>query len=312
MQLEQELAECSLDRESLITIGVFDGVHLGHKNLIARLKELAHRQNLLSVVITFSQHPQQILTPDFHPPFLTDVGEKVALLQGEEVDKVIALTFTRELSQLSARDFVILLQRYLHMKGLIIGPDFVMGKNNQGNVSSLSKIGEELDFKVTAIPPVRINGDIVSSTAIRQALSAGDMEKVERLMGRPFSLHGHVIHGKGRGKILGTPTINLDILPGQALPSDGVYASLATIEKKNFASVTNVGKDPTFGENERTIETYLLDFQDNLYGYEVKIEFIHKIRAEIKFENVDDLKKQMNCDIATVRSLLDFSFRTNH
>jgi riboflavin kinase / FMN adenylyltransferase len=305
MQLEQELTGYPFKKDSLITIGVFDGVHIGHQHLIAQLKHRAENLGLLSVVITFSQHPQEILTPGSHPPFLTDAGEKATLLKKEKVDSVIVLTFTPELSQLTAREFGNLLQTKLRMKGLVIGPDFAMGKNNSGNIDNLRSLGQEMGFSVTVIPPVKQNGDIVSSTAIRLALADGDMEKVKRFMGRPFSLHGRVIHGKGRGKGLGFPTVNLNILPGQAMPSDGVYATRAHVSRKEFPSVTNVGTNPTFGANERTIEAYLLEFQDDLYEQEVKIDFVRKIRDEIKFADIEDLKKQINCDIAIARSILD-------
>jgi riboflavin kinase/FMN adenylyltransferase len=304
VQLEQELAEFSSDKDSFVTIGVFDGVHVGHKELITRVNELSKRQKMRSVIITFSQHPQEILNPSSQPPFLTDVWEKAALLRKQGADEVIILTFTKELSELSARRFAGLLQKHLRMKGLVIGPDFAMGKSGAGDIAVLRKLGDELGFSVTAISPVTINGDVVSSTAIRTALAAGDMEKVERFMGRYYCLHGRVIHGKGRGRSLGTPTVNLDIPPGQALPGDGVYATLASIDETNYASVTNVGKDPTFGENERTVETFLLDFENNLYEHEVRIDFVHKIRDEITFDSIDGLRKQIICDISEARVLL--------
>jgi riboflavin kinase / FMN adenylyltransferase len=304
VQLEQELTGYSLKKDSLITIGVFDGVHVGHQYLIDQLKQQAKKQNLLSVVLTFSQHPEEILTPGSHPPFLSDASEKASLLKKEQVDAVVILTFTRELSQLSAREFVDLLRKRLKMRGLVIGPDFAMGKNNEGNIDNLQKLGQEMGFSVTVISPVKKNGDIVSSTAIRRSLASGDVEKVARMMGRPFSLHGRVIHGKGRGKGLGFPTVNLDILPGQALPSDGVYATRAFVDGKIYPSVTNVGTNPTFGANERTIEAFLLDYRDNLYEHEVKIDFVRKVRDEIKFDNVEDLKKQIASDITAARSIL--------
>jgi riboflavin kinase / FMN adenylyltransferase len=304
VQVEQELAGFRLDHDSLITIGVFDGVHLGHKYLISQLKELANQQSLRSIVITFRQHPQEIITPRSQPPFLTDAGEKTRLLQNEGVNAVIVLSFTPELSQLSAREFVLLLQKTLRMRGLVIGPDFALGKNHAGDIAALRQLGIELGFSVTVIPPVRKNGDIVSSTAIRHALAKGDMEKVQRLMGRPFNLHGQVIHGKGRGAGLGFPTVNLNILPDQAIPADGVYASLAIVEDKTFHSVTNVGKNPTFGDNNRTIEAFLLDYHDNLYNREVRIDFVSKLRDEIKFNSAEELKKRIADDIQQARSIL--------
>jgi len=304
VQVEQELAGFRLDQDSLITIGVFDGVHLGHKYLISQLKELAKQQGLRSIVITFRQHPQEILTPGSQPPFLTDTEEKTRLLKSEGVNTVIVLSFTPALARVSAREFVIALQKSLRMRGLVIGPDFAMGKNHEGDIAALYKLGSELNFSVTVVPPMKNNGDVVSSTAIRQALAGGDMGKVQRLLGRPFNLHGQVIHGKGRGRGLGFPTVNLDILPDQALPSDGVYATLAIVGGNTFHSVTNVGNNPTFGENARTIEAFLLDYHDNLYERMVQIDFIHKIRDEIKFNNAAELKKKIAEDILQARKVL--------
>lgn len=304
MQVERELAGFSPKCDSLITIGVFDGVHLGHKHLISKVKELASQQGLCSIAITFDKHPQEILTPQTQPPFLTDATEKADLLKKEGVDAVIVLTFTEELSRLSARQFILLLQQELRLKGLVIGPDFALGHKGEGNIPFLRQLGIELGFSVTVIPPVRNNGDIVSSTAIRKAMADGDMEKVCRLMGRPFSLHGNVVRGKGRGVGLGFPTVNLNISPGQAIPPDGVYATLAHLDHESYPSVTNVGMNPTFNNTERTIESYLLDYHDNLYGRLVKIDFIHKLRNEIKFKDAQELTQQIARDIELARQAL--------
>jgi riboflavin kinase/FMN adenylyltransferase len=305
VQLEQELSSFSSKKDSLITIGVFDGVHLGHKHLIMQLKKLAKQRELRTIAITFNRHPQEILNPDTQPPFLTDASEKANLLKQEGLDEVIVLSFTRELSRVGAQEFLNLLQKQLSMSGLVIGPDFTLGKNNEGNIPTLTKLGKEMGFSVTVIPPVMKNGEIVSSTAIRLALAEGNMEKVEKLMGHPFSLHGKVVHGKGRGKDLGFPTVNLDILPGQAIPADGVYATSAQVEFKTYPSVTNVGKNPTFGENERTVEAFLLDFNNNLYTHQVRINFIKRIRDEIKFIDTTHLKIQIETDISIARSILN-------
>jgi len=304
MQLEQELAGFSPDRDSLVAIGVFDGVHLGHKYLISRLKELAGQQGFASVVVTFDKHPQKVLKPHSHPFFLTDAAEKAELLSKEGVDAVIVLNFTPELSRIRTRDFVNALRSKLRMCGLVMGPDFALGYQGEGTISVLQKLGEELGFSVTAIPYVRNNGDNISSTAIRQALAGGDMEKVRRMMGRPFSLHGQVIRGHGRGTGMGFPTVNLNILKGQALPSDGVYATLAHTNNQTYPSVTNVGTNPTFGGTERTIESFFLDYHYDLYGREVKIDFIHKLRGEIKFKDATELCSQIESDVLEARTIL--------
>jgi riboflavin kinase/FMN adenylyltransferase len=304
MQVEQELARFSSNCDSLVTIGVFDGVHLGHKQLIARTKELASQQGLCPLIVTFDKHPQEVLTPGTTPPFLTDAAEKARLLEKEGAAAVIMLTFTRELSQLSAVQFINWLQTNLRMKGIVVGPDFALGHRGEGDIPTLRRLGEEMGFSVTVIPPVRQNGDIISSTAIRRAMAEGDMEKVQRFMSRPFSLHGKVVHGKGRGASLGFPTVNLQILPGQAVPPDGVYATRAHVDNLTYPSITNVGMNPTFGNTERTIESYLLDYHDNLYDREVKIDFIRRIRDEIKFDNAEDLVKQIYDDIRSTRIIL--------
>jgi riboflavin kinase / FMN adenylyltransferase len=303
VQVEEELAGFPHDRDSLITIGVFDGVHLGHKYLISKLKELAGQQGLSDFVITFDKHPQETLSPQSQPPFLTDAHEKALLLKNEGVKAVIVLEFNHELSQLSARDFLALLQKHLRLKGLVIGPDFALGRHGEGNIPTLRRLGSEMGFSVTVIPAIRNNGDIVSSTAIRRALAEGDMEKVGRFMGRPFSLHGRVIHGKGRGAGLGFPTVNLDILPGQAIPCDGVFATRAYVDKSAYPSLTNIGMNPTFGKNQRTVESFLLDYHNNLYEHEVKIDFLQKVRNEIKFDKPDDLVKQIQDDIRVARAI---------
>jgi riboflavin kinase / FMN adenylyltransferase len=304
VQLEQELVGFNHDRDSLITIGVFDGVHLGHKFLISQLKELAQKQGFRSVVITFDKHPQEILTPQSHPLFLTDSSDKAYLLNSEGVDAVIVLAFTKELANYSAREFLNLLITKLNMRGLVIGPDFSLGRNNEGNIQAIRRLSSEMRFSLTVVPPVKIDGEIVSSTSIRNALASGNMEKVQKLMSRPFSLRGRVIHGTGRGAALGFPTVNLDVLSSQALPSDGVYATKVLLDGKYYPSITNIGFNPTFQNSERTVETFLLDYHNDLYLREIKIEFIHKIRQEMKFKEVDELKKQIAEDIKQVNNIL--------
>ena len=305
MQLEEELAGFSQYKDSIVTIGVFDGVHLGHKHLISQLKKLARQRSLRSIAITFRQHPQEILTPKSQPPFLTDASEKSRLLRNEGIDTVIVLSFTPDLAKLSAREFVGILQSKLLMKALVVGPDFALGRNHEGGITTLRNLGSELGFTVTVIPPVTQNGDVVSSTAIRLTLARGDMEKVQRLLGRPFSLHGVVVRGKGRGSGLGFPTVNLNIQPNQALPADGVYATRANIDDKVFDSVTNIGTNPTFGKNKRTVESFLLDFHDDLYEREVRVDFVHRLRGEITFSDAEQLKKQITDDVQLARIILN-------
>ena len=303
--VEEELARLSPNKDMLLTIGVFDGVHLGHKYLISQLVEQARQQNLLGGVVTFRQHPQEMLAPQTKLPFLTDLIERSNLLKKEGVEAIIPLSFTAELAQLTARSFVNLLKKYLRMRGLVIGPDFALGRNREGNADTLRLLGQEMSFGVTVVLPVMINGEVVSSTAIRQALADGDMKKVHSLAGRPFSLHGHVVTGAGRGVELGFPTANLDIDPEQAIPANGVYATWAYIDGKAYQSMTNIGKRPTFGGKECTVEVYVLDYHSDLYGHELRVDIMERVRGEKQFNTAEELKKQIAEDVKQGRAILN-------
>ena len=191
------------------------------------------------------------------------------------------------------------------MRGLVVGPDFALGRNREGNIEFLSKLGEEMDFSVTVVLPKKINGMVVSSTAIREAMAGGDITRVNKLLGRPFSLQGRVVRGAHRGgPLLGFPTVNLDVDSNQALPPDGVYATLTYIDSKVYLSMTNIGRRPTFGDNERTVETYILDYKGNLYERHLKIALIERLRDEKRFDSPQELKKQITEDIERGRAIL--------
>ncbi len=305
MQIEEELAKLSPKKDMLLTIGVFDGVHLGHKYLISQLTEQARQQDLLSGVVTFRQHPQEVLSPQAKLPFLTDLARRANLLKNEGVEAIITLSFTSELAQLSTRQFVSLLKKYLRMRGIVIGPDFALGRNREGNTDTLRALGQDMNFSVTVIPPMTVNGEVVSSTAIRKALADGDMKRVANLAGRSFSLHGRVITGSGRGIGLGFPTANLDVDSEQALPAEGAYATWAHIDDKAYRSMTNIGQRPTFGGSERTVEVYVLNYHSDLYGLELEIDIIERLRGEKKFDTVEELKKQIAEDVKQGRAILD-------
>ncbi|MBI2852382.1 MAG: bifunctional riboflavin kinase/FAD synthetase [Chloroflexi bacterium] len=303
--VEEELKQFTPTNNMLLSIGVFDGVHTGHRYLIAQLMALAKQQGLLSGVVTFRPHPRKILAPSTLLPYLIGLEERVTLLKNEGVDAVVVLSFTPQLARLTAREFVSLLQKHLRMRGIVVGRDFALGRNREGNVDALKWLGQEMDFTVTVIPPKLDDGEIVSSTIIRQAIVSGQIARANRLLGRPFSLRGRVVRGEGRGgPQLGFPTINLEVDPNQALPSDGVYATRTRIGGMTFQSMTNIGKRPTFGEKERTIETYILDFEGDMYGQEGKIDFIERLRDEKRFDNLAELKKQIAEDVAQGQAIL--------
>jgi len=305
MQVEAELARSAPRGDALLTIGVFDGVHLGHQYLIGKLVTEAKQKALLSGVITFKEHPRDIFPPRKPILLLTTLEERQRLIAEQGVDFICTLSFTRELSGLTAREFVALLQNTLRMKGLVVGPDTTVGKGREGTVDVLRELGEEMGFSVTVVSQKKTGGEPVSSTAIRNALAEGDMRRVTRLLGRPFSLHGPVTTGVHRGTGLGFPTANIKVSTRQALPPDGVYATWAYLGGEKHQSMTNIGKRPTFGaDSERTVEVFILDYTGDIYGKDLRVELMERLRGEKRFENADALKIQIAEDVKRGREIL--------
>ena len=304
MSIMDELTKTRPAREMMLTIGVFDGVHLGHQHLINRLKKQSRDAGFLSGVLTFNLHPKALLAPHSDFSYLTSLEERIRLIKDLEVDHVIVLSFTDEMAQLSARKFVTLLQEYLQMRGLVIGPDFALGRAREGNADILRSLGQEFHFAVEIVPPVVIGGQMVSSTAIRQGLAEGDVENISRMLGRRFQLSGTVVHGDHRGgALLGFPTANLDITGDHVVPANGVYVTLAHLKDTVRLAVTSIGVRPTFDAGERTIETHILDFNDDLYGQEFTIEFVRRLRDEMIFETPDALRAQIESDVIVAKAL---------
>ncbi len=312
MQIEQELSQLAPDKDTLLTVGVFDGVHLGHKHLISQLKEQARGRDLLSGVVTFRQHPLAVLSPETQISFLTDLGQRVALLEDEGVDIVATLSFSHEVADLGAREFITLLRKYLRMQGLVIGYDFALGRGRGGDADALLALGRDMGFTVTVISPVTVGDEVASSTAIRNALADGDMKRAYKLLGRYFGLHGPITAGVGRGAGLGFPTANMAVNSQQALPPDGVYATLAYMDDTAYPSMTNIGRRPTFGGGERTIEVYILDYDGDLYEHELRIDIVERLRGEKGFGSAKELKRQIARDVKKGRAILDSQAKTGY
>jgi riboflavin kinase/FMN adenylyltransferase len=304
MTLEQELAEVSLAEASAVTVGVFDGVHLGHLALVRRVSEVARTEGLKSVVVTFRQHPKSTLSPEREVAFLTDLTQRRRLLSEAGADHVVVLSFTPELAALDAADFLALLQRNLNMRALVIGHDFALGRDRAGDPASLRRLGQALGFSFEAIGPVKAGDEVVSSTGVRQALAAGDMTRVSRLLGRHLSLHGSVVGGAARGTWLGYPTANLEVAENQALPPDGIYAVRAHAAGIMHPAVAYLGYRPTFKETNHVVEVYLIDFSGDLYEQEMRIEMLDYLRPDRKFDDVEELKAQIARDVETGRRVL--------
>jgi riboflavin kinase/FMN adenylyltransferase len=237
-------------------------------------------------------------------PWLDDIDNRINQIKKLGIDIVIVLSFTPGLRQLSAPEFMQLLKDYLKLSGLIIGPDFALGKDRQGHAEQLSLLGQKMGFTVEAIPPLILDGEVVSSSLIRQVLAQGNLQKVSKLLGRPFSISGVVVPGDQRGRTLGFPTANINIIPEQASPPDGVYATIAYINDKPFPSVTNIGMRPTFGSKQRLIETHIMDRVVLLLGQMLKIDFVDKLRNEERFDNAEQLKAQISEDIERAKKVL--------
>ena len=304
MRIEQELAVAAPQRDTLLTIGVFDGVHAGHRHLLATLKQRAADRSLLSGVVTFDPHPQSVLHPGNELPWLSDVEDRVRSIRELGIDLVVVLTFTKEIALLTARQFLTMIKTHLRMRGIVVGPDFALGQGRAGSIDQLRELGRQLGFSVEAVSQYTANGEAVSSTLIRQALAEGNPRRVHAMMGRYFHVKGIVITSAKRGRKMGYPTANIDVRPQQALPGDGIYATIADVDGRRFASATNVGARPTFGDMRRTVEAYLLNYEGDLYGRELRLEFVQRVRDEQRFASAEELKRQIDRDVREVKAIL--------
>jgi riboflavin kinase/FMN adenylyltransferase len=304
MDLEQELARHTPRRRTLLTIGVFDGVHLGHRHLLEHLTARARETGCLSGVVTFKTHPEKVLRRRETVPWITTLQERVRLLRAAGINVVVPVTFTHDVAGLTAREFILLLRKHLMMCDLVLGPDFALGKNRKGDTTYLQNLGEELDFRVEVVRPARLGDEIVSSSAIRRLLAAGNIDKVNKMLGRHFSLEGRVMGGDKRGRTLGFPTANLKVQPEQSMPGDGIYATIAHLKDRSFPSVTNIGIRPTFEGRKRLIETFIFDFHEDIYARKLKIDLVAGIRQEMKFNSIEELKEQMTRDSEKAREIL--------
>lgn len=298
----EELSRASPGRPSAVTIGKFDGVHRGHQYLVGELLKYARERDLASVAITLYPNPVTVLRPGTLITYLCSVERRVSLLQLLGVDRVGVLSFTSELAQLAYPDFVALLAEQLEMRALVLGPDFALGRNREGNIEALRALGEQRDFEVKTVSLLNESDAKVGSESIREALSRGEMEITTRLLGRPFILRGPVVRGADRGRRIGFATANIAVAPDLAIPSLGVYVTRSHLDEKVYPSVTNIGQRPTFGESRPTIETHLLDFEGDCYEHELRIELLHRLRAERRFAGADELVAQIKRDVEAARA----------
>ena len=303
MSFSQQLAGFAPERETVLTVGVFDGVHLGHRHLLGHLTDLA-APNCIPGVITFNNRPVTVFRPGTFPSYLTTPEHKVTLLQEAGIELVVPLEFTQELSQVSARQFAELLKESMRMKGLILGPDSALGKGREGDLAFMKAEGERLGFWVRSVPPLELDGMPVKSRVVREALVAGDVVRGCSLLGRNHSLSGKVVLGDQRGRTLGFPTANIEVYPGLLWPGDGIYATWAHFGGERHLSATSIGVRPTFGLTQRLVEVYVMDFSGDLYGQQMAVEFVEKVRNQETFADIDVLIARIDQDVADSRDVL--------
>jgi len=289
----------------VLTIGNFDGHHRGHRMLLQTVVETARRHRGTALVLTFDPHPVKILAPHVDLRFLTTPEEKLARFEAAEIDEVVLLAFTAELAAMTPEQFVeTVLCRQLRVAELFVGEHFAFGKGRAGRIADLIRLGNTCGFQVHPVAPVTWKGAVVSSTRIRQLVQAGQMEEAAELLGRPYGIKGIVVHGRQQGHELGWPTANIPVPAHRVIPPDGVYAARAMQGTDRYAATAYIGTRPTFGAGERLIEVYLLDQSKNLYGQEILVEFVERLRDDHEFASPEELSAQIARDVDRARTSL--------
>jgi riboflavin kinase/FMN adenylyltransferase len=292
------------DAPVVLTIGNFDGAHLGHAALLARTQSEAAARGAESALLTFDPHPRCVLDPAHCPQSLTTLGEKQSVLAAAGLDRLVVLPFTRAVSSWGAEHFCDLLREAFDLRALVVGHDFALGHKRQGDIAFLRDYGERHGFPVIVVDAVRIDGEVVSSSRVRALLAEGDVRRSAALLGRQYFMDAVVEHGEEVGRHLGFPTANLSIAAEKCLPAPGVYAMWVRVDGTWHAAATNVGYRPTFGGDRLTVEAFLLDFSGDLYEREVRAVFVERLREERVYPEVAELVAQIDRDVEQVRALL--------
>ena len=288
----------------VLTLGNFDGVHLGHQAIFKKVVDRAKQINGTAIAFTFEPHPLKVLAPERSPRLLNTFHGKMKLFEASGIQVVICADFTREFAQQNPGDFARrILAEALGVKEVYVGWDYAFGKGREGSIESLKAIGEELGFVVGAVDAVQVDGTVVSSSLVRDLVSNGSVENVARYLARHYSIEGNVIHGDNRGHTLGFPTANIHTA-NELLPAHGVYAVRVQVGGVHHSGVAAIGVRPTFGAGPVSIEVFLFDYDGNLYGKHLEIAFIKRLRGEQKFPDADALVRQMHQDVAEAKAAL--------
>jgi len=306
MEVVRGIDSLPLDAErAIVTIGFFDGVHRGHQAVIGRTVALAGAVGLPAVAVTFDRHPREVFAPGTEPRQLTSPARKEELIAALGIDTLLVLEFTEEFSRIPADEFAkSVLVEGLHAEHVVVGANFTFGHKGFGTVSTLEDLGRTLGFAAEGVPLLEIDGRVVSSTAVRQALAEGDVAWPRLALGRRYAVGGKVGEGAGRGATLGWPTANLDLPPKMLLPGTGVYAGRATLPRGSWVAAINVGTNPTFGVEPLHLEAFLLDFDDDIRGEHMTIEFWERVSDEERLDSVDALKRKIEADVRRTREIV--------
>lgn len=306
MHYYSSLEQVSL-RDSWLTVGVFDGVHRGHQQILQRLTAGAHEHGVPAVVLTFHPHPAKLFGRGAIK-LITLPEERAELLSSFGVDVVITHPFNQDVANTLAFDFMQQVKQHLKLSHLVLGYDSTLGKNREGDARRLTEIGSQLGYTVEVVPALSDESGVISSTEIRKLIETGNVAEAARLMGHPYSLHGPVIHGEGRGKTINVPTANIDYSHDKMIPANGIYACWAYIDEQKYAAAISIGINPTFTPEKQipSVEAYILDFERDIYEQDLKLEFIARLRDELKYDSVETLLEQIGKDIEDTKRILNY------
>ncbi len=298
-----DLKKISNNKDHVITIGVFDGVHKGHQSLIANLENSLLEDNYNSTLITFQNSPYHFIKKiNDNNFYLSTIEEKTEILNRFRLDQIIIIEFNEKINQTTANEFLNILTSNLKMKKLFVGPDFAFGKNREGNIKYLNENQKSLKYELRVAEAFKQHKQIISSTKIKQLISTGDIQLANSYLGRPYNLSGYVIRGEGRGKNLNMPTANIDYNLKKILPIDGIYSSKVIINKEEYIGALSIGNNPTFGQNnDKSVEVHLIDFKDDIYGEFINIKIYKHMRDQIQYNDTATLMIQMQKDLIDIK-----------
>jgi len=306
MRVFRHIDELPAFQNAVLTIGTFDGVHIGHKKIISRIEEIAREENGESILITFDPHPRIVLSNDDSVRLLTTLNEKTELLRANGIDNLVVAKFSRSFSEMTPEEYITdFLYKRFQPNVVVIGYDHKFGKNRAGDINFMKDKGAELGFRLEEIPKQQVDEMSVSSTKIRQALQEGNIQQANSLLGHAYTVEGTVVRGDGIGRQLGYPTANLQVdEPYKLIPADGVYAVRVNYQETTYNGMLSIGIRPTFNGKMRTIEVNIFDFDQDIYGQKIKLAFVERIRPEIEFADADELIKKMDEDRQSALAIL--------